>query len=73
MNEARRLAAWLDANAKHLPMDEAAQMHKAANHLRFMNDQLAAQKDLIKTADGLIVDMRRMLEAVGELPKQETA
>ena len=80
MNESLRLAAWLDANAKHMPMDEAAQMHKAAIELRYlsdqvllMNGQILIQKNMIHTADGLITDMRKMLEAAGELPQQTPA
>ena len=72
LDEALRLAAWLDANAKHMEYeDEAVQMRKAANMLRFLDSEVNNNLESLRKAREMLAEMKDMLEKVYGLPKQE--
>jgi len=76
MNEALRLAAWLDANAKHMKYDdEQIQMRRAAKELRSLEKEIRANLDALHGAREMLAEMKKMLLEVadGKLPEQTTA
>jgi len=67
MNEAARLAAWLDANAKHMKYeDEQIQMRKAARELRSLDREIKSNLDALQSAHEMLAEMRKMLEDVSK-------
>lgn len=73
MNESLRLAAWLDANAKHMKYEEeAVQMRKAARMMRHLEREIESNLDALQSAHEMLAEMRKMLEEVAGVSKQET-
>ena len=71
MNEAKRLAAWLDANAKHMKYEEEAiQMRKAARLIRSMERDIEANIDALEKAHEMLQEIKGFIH---ELSEQETA
>lgn len=71
MNNALRLAAWLDANSKHMRYEEEAiQMRKAAKELRSLDKEIKSNLDALQSAREMLAEMRKMIE---DVQKQETA
>jgi predicted nucleic acid-binding Zn-ribbon protein len=67
MNEALRLAAWLDANAKHMKYEEEQiQMRKAARELRSLDREIKSNLDALQSAHEMLAEMRKMLEDVSK-------
>lgn len=51
MSEALRLAAWLDANSKHMEYeDEAVHMRKAAKELRTLDREIKSNLEALQKA-----------------------
>ena len=72
LDEALRLAAWLQANAKHMKYeDERVQMIKAARMLRFLDSEINNNLESLCKARTMLAEMKEMLEKVYGLPKQE--
>lgn len=70
MNEAIRLAAWLDANAKHMKYEEEAiQMRKAARELRNLNREIQSNLEALNKAKTMLQEIKGLAY---ELSKQET-
>lgn len=73
MNESLRLAAWLDANAKHMRYEEEMiQMKKAARVMRHLEREISSNIDALQSAHEMLAEMRKMIEEAGGVPKQET-
>ena len=69
MNEAVRLAAWLDANAKHMKYeDEQVQMRKAARELRNLNREIQSNLEALQKAKTMLQEIKGLAY---ELSKQE--
>lgn len=69
MNEARRLSAWLRANAKHMKFeDERTEMIRAAKMLDFLEDDRLASLDALVLATKTLAEVKGL---ISELPKQE--
>lgn len=67
MNEASRLAAWLEANAKHMDYEEEAiQMRKAAMQLRRLEEEVKANLEALQSAHEMLAEMRKVLEGVSK-------
>jgi hypothetical protein len=67
MNEASRLAAWLEANAKHMDYEEEAiQMRKAARQLRRLEEEVKANLEALQSAHEMLAEMRKVLEGVSK-------
>lgn len=60
MNEALRLAAWLDAHAKYMKhSEEQAEMHKAAKLIRAMDHEIKENIDALVSAQKSIEDAKK--------------
>lgn len=70
MNEAVRLAAWLEANAKHMKYEEEQiQMIKAARELRTLNREIQSNLEALNKAKTMLQEIKGLAY---ELSKQET-
>lgn len=69
MNEAIRLAAWLEANAKHMKYEEEQiQMIKAARELRTLNREIQSNLEALNKAKTMLQEIKGLAY---ELSKQE--
>lgn len=74
MNQTLMLAAWLDANAKHMKYEqESVQMRKAAKELRLLDQEVKECLDSLKEAYEMLSDIRKALEKANDdkLSQQE--
>lgn len=74
MNQTLRLAAWLEANAKHMKFqDEHTQMIRAARELRTLDKEIKSNLDALQSAREMLAEMKKMLleAADGKLQEQE--
>ena len=74
MNQTLKLAAWLEANAKHMEyQDEHVQMMRAAKELRTLDREIKSNLDALQGARDMLSEMKKMLleAADGKLQEQE--
>jgi hypothetical protein len=74
MNQTLRLAAWLEANAKHMKFqDEHVQMIRAARELRNLDREISSNLQALQGAHEILAEMKKMLLEVadGKLSEQE--
>lgn len=59
LDSAKRLAAWLDANAKHMKYEEeAVQMRKAAQMLRFLDNEVSNNLESLAKAHEMLREIK---------------
>lgn len=74
MNEALRLAAWLDANAKHMKYDEERiQMHKAAKMIRGLEKEVQSDLEALQKAHEMLAEMKHFIQEAAGVQKQEAS
>lgn len=72
MNESLRIAAWLDANAKHMKYEEErVQMHKAARMIRILENEINSNLDALQKAHDILGEMKAFIQEAAGVPKQE--
>ena len=72
MNESLRLAAWLDANAKHMKYeDERVQMHRAAKVIRALEQEIHSNLDALQKAHEILAEMKSFVEEAAGVQKQK--
>lgn len=65
MNEAIRLAAWLEAHAKYMKHpEEQTEMHKAAKMMRSMDHEIKENIEALVSAQKSIEDAKRFLQGL---------
>lgn len=70
MNGTLRLAAWLEANAKHMKFeDERIQMCRAARELRSLDREIKSNLDALQEAHEALALARKKLN--GDISEQE--
>ena len=68
MNESLRLAAWLEAHAKYMHVDEQPEMMKAARLIRLLEADVNLMRDGLLRAQKAVQEIKGM---VNELSQQE--
>ena len=72
MNESMRVAAWLDANAKHMKYEEErTQMHKAARIIRVLEKEIQSNLDALQKAHEILAEMKGFVEEAAGVQKQK--
>lgn len=72
MNESLRVAAWLDANAKHMKYDdERVQMHKAAKIIRILEREIESNLDALQTAHEMLAEMKSFIQEAAGVQEQK--
>lgn len=72
MNEPLRIAAWLDANAKHMKYEEERiQMHKAARIIRTLEKEVQSDLEALQKAHEMLSEMKSFIQEAADVSKQE--
>lgn len=73
MNQTLRLAAWLEANAKHMKFqDEHVQMIRAARELRNLDREISSNLQALQGAHEMLAEMKKMLIEVADIDQEVT-
>jgi len=73
MNQTLRLAAWLEANAKHMNFqDEHVQMIRAAKELRNLDREISSNLKALQGAHEMLAEMKKMLIEVTDIDQEVT-
>lgn len=73
MNQTLKLAAWLEANAKHMEyQDEHVQMMRAAKELRTLDQEIKSNLDALQGAREMLAEMKKMLIEVADIDQEVT-
>jgi len=73
MNQTLRLAAWLEANAKHMNFqDEHVQMIRAAKELRNLDREISSNLKALQGAHEMLAEMKKMLIEFTDIDQEVT-